>query len=600
MSPHVGTSADRTRLVLERVGLILCGCALEWLTAPPGPAPALIFVQDVPFLLLLWHRGGRGWAWWAWIYAFAKFVVGLHWLSEVHWTMAVSAPFVLAFAYLLWGATIRAAVRRGAPWIVTVAVTAALEEMLQAVIQVSSGMPWPARSLAYAAWPGFVGFTAYFGAYGLSALGAATSAWASGVPSLFLAADAYHLERARRLATSGLGLGLVVALAWGLGTYHTAMIQGRIEGSAAIAAKTAPLVVIQANVGQSLKNDRQDPRSAQEILDDHLRLTRDALAVLRDQRRDVLAVLWPETMVPWPFLSPGLARRFPNEGRDERMELWNLRTTIPAGLDPTSWPRFLLGVTYHFEGRSGPHEKLVDHDQTDAVVFVDPTKIPAEPPGPADAPDDARPWFLPPGRHDKVVLVPWGEYTPGGTLFPFLRPLRAKLSVIPEITPGDPEQEPFLLAYAPPEVKGTASRRVLAGTIICFEIAFPARCRAWRLKGATVLLNPGNYAWYGDTEMPDQVLALGKLRAAELGMTVVIAGNSGPTCFIDPSGALRDEVRSQGRTRFVEGWCASPLWCDPGYFTPYSRWGDTPFAVASFLLVGVTLLRWRAARRAAR
>ena len=404
-------------------------------------------------------------------------------------------------------------------------------------------------------------------------------------------------ERARRLVTSAFGLGAVVLLAWGLGAWHVLEMSGRLEGSGAVAAQTAPLVVIQANVGQSLKNDRQDPRSAQEILDDHLRLTREALGVLRDERRDALAVVWPETMVPWPFVSPALARRFPDDARNERQVLWNLRTTMPDGLDPSRWPRFLLGVTYHFEGSTGRHDRLEDHDQTDALVYVDPTQIPPAAPTALDPPSDERPWLL--GRHDKRVLVPWGEYTPGGSLLPFLKRLRGALSIIPEITPGDPDQAPFLLATVPGERPGMPNRRVLAGTIVCFEIAFPAVCRAWREKGATVLVNPGNYAWYGDTVMPDQVEALGRLRAAELAVTVVIAGNTGPTCFIDPSGTVRAQVLEKGRSRFVEGWCASPVWSDPGYLTPYSRWGDLPWGAAALLVLTTTIYRSRGRSRPA-
>jgi hypothetical protein len=215
----------RARVAIERVALILLGAAIEWLATPPGPAPALVFVQDVPFLLLLWHRGGRGWGRWAWAYAFVKFATGLHWIVEVHWTMVISAPFVLAFGYLLWGFTVRTLVRRGAPYLATVGVTAALEEMLQTVIQGASGMPWPARSLVYTAWPSLTGACAWFGAYGLSALGAATSAWASGLPSL-LVADGMRDVRARRLVSSGLAMAALVLGAWWLGAGQVAEMRG--------------------------------------------------------------------------------------------------------------------------------------------------------------------------------------------------------------------------------------------------------------------------------------------------------------------------------------------------------------------------------------
>ena len=205
--------------------------------------------------------------------------------------------------------------------------------------------------------------------------------------------------------------------------------------------------------------------------------------------------------------------------------------------------RFLLGVNHYFVGRAGPQAELFRHDTTDSLVHVDLDRVPPTLPVPdPTVPGWRPPWELSPGRHDKVVLVPWGEFTPGGELLPPLRTLRDAISIIPEITPGDPAVAPFFLDYVRPAWPGGKNREVLAGTIICFEIAFPARCRAWRARGASVLLNAANYAWYGDTQMPAQVMALGRLRAAELAVAVAIAGNTGPTAILDPAGRVTAQV----------------------------------------------------------
>jgi apolipoprotein N-acyltransferase len=582
--------SGRARFVLERSLLVLLGAALEVLSAPPGPAPVLVFVRDAPFLLLLWHRGGRGWAPWAWIYGFVLFVAGLRWLAHVHWTMALSAPFVLAFTYLAWAAAVRSAARRRLPFPLVVGATAVLQEILQTVVQGASGMPWPARPLAFAAWPALTGAAALLGAYGLSFLAGLTSAVASGLPSL-LRRDPYRSARLRAEVLSVLGALGTVGLAWLLGSWQVAYVQGRMSGPNPEAARTASLVVVQANVAQSLKNERTDPRSVQQIFDAHLRLTREALETLKDGRREALAVLWPETMILWPFLDPVLAPRFPEAWANQHVILQTLRDVVPEGMST----RFLVGVTRHLEGRTGRHEFLEDHDVTDSVLYADPALVPEEVPiPPADAlalRDWRPPWEL--GWHHKVVLVPWGEYAPGASWLPFLRTVRDQLSVIPEITPGATDQTPFLLTIAPPVHPGGPNRPVSAGTIVCFEIAFPARCRAWRRAGATVLLNPGNYAWYGDSEMPAQLEALGRLRAAELAVTVVIAGNTGPTCIVDPSGTVRERVRVGGRTQYVEGWCAGPLWGDPAYRTLYTRVGDVPWWALGVLLLVAGLLRSR-------
>lgn len=565
---------------------VLLGAALELLVAPPGPAPALVFVLDAPFLVLLFTT--RRWAAWAFLYGFVRFATGLWWLWYVNPWMIVGAAAVLAGVQTAWGLVLRFGARRRVPFVPLVAVTAVGEEMLQACVMGASGMPWPARSLAFAAWPDLVGFAAYFGAYGLSALAAATSAWASGLPGL-LRDDGFRVERVRGLVSSGVLLAVAFGVAWFYGAASRAHVAARLEGPGAPAARTDPLVIVQASILQDMKNAKE--QNADDILARHLRGTAEALARLTDERQRALAVLWPETMIPWPFVDRELAQRFPQAWEAQHSVLRAIRDTVPAG-QPS---RFLLGVNHFLVGAKGPQPALWDHDSTDAVVFVDLRDLPDETPDPAAWPADGRwPWEQSPARHEKVVLVPWGEYTPGGTYLPFLRALRDRISIIPEITPGDPDQAPFELALAPPERPGGPNRRVLAGSIVCFEVAFPSRCRAWRQAGATVLLNAGNYGWYGDSTMPAQVLALARLRAAELAVTVVIAGNTGPSCIVDPSGRLRTQVVRDGRTQFVEGWCAGPLYADPGYETLYLRWGNAPWAVAAGgLLLAVFLGRRR-------
>jgi apolipoprotein N-acyltransferase len=317
------------------------------------------------------------------------------------------------------------------------------------------------------------------------------------------------------------------------------------------------------NVPQPQERPRHQ-QSAETIFEDHLRLTRDALLDLADHREEPLAVLWPETMVPWPFLDPALAAKFPEMWESEFNVLSRIREVVPERMSAP----FLLGVNRYFVGRAGPQDELLRHDTTDSLFHVDATKVPPTLPQPdPKVPGWRPPWELVPGRHDKVVLVPWGECTPGGEWFPPLRRLRDAISIIPEITPGDAGVDPFFLGYVRPQHPGGPNREVLAGTIICFEIAFPARCRAWRERGASVLLNAANYAWYGDTGMPAQVMALGRLRAAELSMALAIAGNTGPTAILDPVGRVTAQVERGGKTQSR----GRPAAVDPGFRTLCSR-----------------------------
>jgi apolipoprotein N-acyltransferase len=114
-----------------------------------------------------------------------------------------------------------------------------------------------------------------------------------------------------------------------------------------------------------------------------------------------------------------------------------------------------------------------------------------------------------------------------------------------------------------------------------------------------VLLNAGNYGWFGDTGMPAQVLAMAKLRAAELNVTFVVAGNTGPTAIVDPAGRVRTQVAREGdgKTQFVEGVISGPVWSDDGYTTTYTMVGDWPWGI-----LGAGLFPWVAlvGRRRAR
>jgi apolipoprotein N-acyltransferase len=189
-----------------------------------------------------------------------------------------------------------------------------------------------------------------------------------------------------------------------------------------------------------------------------------------------------------------------------------------------------------------------------------------------------------------VVLVPGGEYTPFGDVLPPLRAFKEYLSPIPELTAGSREVAPFLVDTQPPADRrrgDVKNREVSAGTANCFEIAFPAFCRTWRERGATVLVNAANYGWFGDSGMPAQILAIGRLRAAELAVTVVMAGNTGPTAILDPAGRVRSQVSGGpggAKTQYVEGWCAGPLWSD-ARATAYAAWGDVPWFLASGLVL---------------
>ncbi len=588
-----------------RWGLLALGLALDSLWLPPGVlgvhVPLLVLLGDLPLLLLLWRDGGLRWKRWALLYGLLHFGLALHWLAHVGAPQLLGSAVILAPVTVLLAWALRLGARRGVPFVPLVGVAVVLEELLRTVW--FGGMPWPQRSLALVGVDSLRAGAALAGAYGLSFLCGMTSAWAAGLIGVLRARQELQPRLALRLLATG-----ALPVFWTLllllhGQGRLSHVRGGLlDGTLGV---TPPVLVVQGDIPQSLKHAPGES-AGNLIFTRHTSLTREGLARALARKQSVLAVLWPETMVPWPFLSPALSNRFPGEWQNQVVIAGRLAAMLPEGLPP---PQLLVGAIHHFEDEPGvAHADLGDYGDHDSLFWIDPAGLP--PPSAETLPlppptAQHSPWVL--QRHDKVVRVPGGEYTPLGEVLPFLRLLRNDLSAIPEIARGADGQPPFVLwSWARMDAGGRAERhQVRAGTVICFEIAFPARCRAWRQAGCHVLLNPANYGWFGASAFRAQIRAVAALRAAELGVTVVMAGNTGPSVFFDPTGAaygrfepvplthegLVDPTRAAlphlearlDEATFRTGVVLDHLLADEAA-TAYLRWGDAPWLVLGGLL----------------
>ncbi len=127
------------------------------------------------------------------------------------------------------------------------------------------------------------------------------------------------------------------------------------------------------------------------------------------------------------------------------------------------------------------------------------------------------------GRYDKRVLVPFGEYMPFGDRFPRLRELSPATS---DFTAGS---EAVVLA-------ATTAARI--APLICYEDVIPGPARDAVRKGATLLVNLTNDAWYGRSAEPEQHQALAIWRAVETRRDFVRATNTGLTSAITAAGEV--------------------------------------------------------------
>ncbi|MDJ0520968.1 MAG: apolipoprotein N-acyltransferase [Planctomycetota bacterium] len=570
------------------LGFLCIGLALDLLALPPGPLPFLILIADVPFLVILFFQDGKRWKRWAWMYGMLHFGFALRWLGEIHPVQVVGAAMVLGPVYLLLGAAIRWAVRARAPFVLAVGTAVVAEEFVRTFWM--GGMPWPSRSLSFASGIPFdLGLSwllpaaSWFGAYAFSFLAGMTSAVV--YTGLRLPDQLPEEGSRRRLLLAALQPVGVLLVLLGLAASGHAYLQ---SGQSEKPETEAALVAIQADIPQSLKHGKEG--DTKEMFDRHLSLSATAVRTLGAKK--VLAILWPETMVPYPFLGSALAHRFPDFWEGQVGVLRRLKDDVPEA-QHLPW---LLGVIHKFERPGQSHWNLwVDeaYGTHDSLFLLDPSKGPdMDEPMPMPPPaGESPPWEI--ARHDKTKLVPGGEYTPLGEVIPPLRWFRNFVSVIPELDPGAEDQAPF-------EIQD-GDRTIKMGTIICFEIAFPARCRAWRRSGAQVLLNAANYGWFGETGFRWQVAGLARLRAAELGVTVVMAGNTGPTAFYGPRGEtygrFRDPAEPEDRaagpieTTHRRGYAYAPLRVDREGMTLYTQWGDWPWLLPVLVVLLAGILR---------
>jgi apolipoprotein N-acyltransferase len=133
------------------------------------------------------------------------------------------------------------------------------------------------------------------------------------------------------------------------------------------------------------------------------------------------------------------------------------------------------------------------------------------------------------------------------------------------------------------------------GVLICWESLFPDLFRRLVKNGASFIANISNEAMFGKTEFPYQFLAINVMRAVENRISIVRAGNTGISCFIDPYGRIYARLEKNGRDIFVEGYLTDQVFLSHDK-TFYTNYGDV-FAylcvTVSFLMLIVAIVKKR-------
>ena len=181
------------------------------------------------------------------------------------------------------------------------------------------------------------------------------------------------------------------------------------------------------------------------------------------------------------------------------------------------------------------------------------------------------------GRYDKVYLVPFGEY------FPLVQPLAPIYRTIfgwfglPLLQSRPPGQ-----VVAPLQLAGTAF-----AAYICYESVFPQIARTMVARGAQVLVNISNDAWFGFGQGARQHFSMGNLRAIETRRYLLRDGNDGITALVNPLGQVEAELPRGERGALTV------RYGERSGLTPYVRFGDLLVLGLALYVPVVALLRRR-------
>lgn len=185
------------------------------------------------------------------------------------------------------------------------------------------------------------------------------------------------------------------------------------------------------------------------------------------------------------------------------------------------------------------------------------------------------------GVYDKIQLLPFGEYVPLRGFIPFIDRVPALAG---EFKAGNEYSLLSLEGYR-------------IGASICFEAVFPELNAEFARRGANLLINIADDAWFGIAPEARQHLAHSVMRSVETGLLQFRVTNTGITARIWPDGSIDSE------TRLFEN--ASRVWhlTDVSIPTFYVRYGDVYALLATaltLLLIVVALAKRREDKNARR
>ncbi len=252
----------------------------------------------------------------------------------------------------------------------------------------------------------------------------------------------------------------------------------------------------------------------------YIRRTLDIYFSLTDKlsKEGAKLIVWPETSVPFYFQSNPLSRRIKEIAKKDKSYLL---IGAPA-YTYSGYKTYYLNRAYMIS----PDGEVLDY-------------------------------------YDKVHLVPFGEYLPFEKYLKFVEKI---IPMVGNMSPGK-------------VIKPLPVENHQIGVLICYESIFPEISREMVEKGAEILSNITDDAWFGKTSAPFQHFSIAAFRAVEFKRFLVRSANTGISGIISPTGdiikwtPIFKEASITGRVRFIN------------FKTSYERFGDWIVFLSILILV---------------
>jgi len=514
-------TAARSQM-LVRIALSAVSGAALGLAFPKFDLSLLAWVAFIPLLYAIDEEGLRATFIYGWIAGLACYIVSLYWITITLYTFA-NLPIVIAVLPMLLLSAILAIYTGAALWASAFCAARTPIPMVVALPIVWAGIEW-LRSFFPIGFPwSYVGYAQYSNLE-LIQFAEATGVYGVSALIMFFNVVLYAVlfgRHGRRFQTIALGtLTILMILADGFGTMRLRQFDH------VPATGELRVAMVQGNIPQSLK-------WSPDFLETSFRIYAEQSENAAQHGAQV--IIWPEAAAAFLFQPEN---RYPVQlaiDANYRARLLELARTIGK---PILFGAPALGIE---NGMQGFYNRAYLVSAEGRVE----------------------------GYYDKIQLVPFGEYIP-------LRPLLGQF--VHRIVAGFGDMFPGRVQTIF-DVDGARM-----AVLICYESVFPDLTRRAVKRGAEILVNITNDAWYGESSAPYQLLAMAAMRSVETKVPTVRVANTGISAVIMPTGRITAATPLSIRTSEIQAVAYRPE------RTIYTRVGDL-FAETCFAL-GIAGLMW--------